>query len=48
METISGVLIAQDSSVKQTAGYISVNPITNYFFWLFEAKQRLDSMAQVV
>jgi len=32
-----------DSSVKQTAGYISVNPITNYFFWLFEAKQNPES-----
>ncbi|CAJ1335036.1 unnamed protein product [Effrenium voratum] len=27
-----------DSSVNQTAGYISINPITKYFFWLFEAK----------
>ncbi|CAE7689665.1 CBP31, partial [Symbiodinium necroappetens] len=48
VETISGNLAAEDSSVKQTAGYISVNPITNYFFWLFEAKQTLASVNQVV
>lgn len=31
----------EDPSVNQTAGYISVNPITKYFFWLFEAKEHL-------
>ena len=33
----------EDPSVNQTAGYISVNPITKYFFWLFEAKENLVS-----
>lgn len=37
-----------DPSVNQTAGYISVNPITKYFFWLFEAKENPSSAPLVM
>ncbi|CAK9001766.1 unnamed protein product [Durusdinium trenchii] len=37
-----------DSSVNQTAGYISVNLVTKYFFWLFESKTNPSSAPLVM